>query len=143
MSKDLTMRVQTKEYMLFFLTCQFYEIHLWWQFELKSYFKKCSFYQFLLLKSVSSMLPTVMYKLQMAEVSLCVDIFLFSIYFNRTFRWTISSRMNKIQKFWNLGNDYYFILLYLFGLQTVAFKMHQVINKTIVWDSVWISEKCF
>ena len=51
--------------------------------------------------------------------------------------------MNKIQKFWNLGNDYYFTLVYLFGLQTVAFKMHQVINKTIVWDSVWISEKYF
>ena len=89
------------------------------------------------------MLPTVMYKLQMAEVSVCVDIFLFSIYFNGTFRRTISSQINKMQKFWNLGNDYYFTLVYLFGLQTVAFKMHQVINKTIVWDSVWISEKCF
>lgn len=66
--------------------------------------------------------------------------------------------MSKSQKFWNQGSGDYFALVSAFGLQIVAFKMHQVIYKSIIChlliarfncnicifqDFIWIGEKCF
>lgn len=153
------MRVQTKAYILFFLTYWFYKIHLKWQFELKSYFKKNVHYlNFFFQNHYHPGCQLWCINPKWLKFLYVYLPFLFPFTSTELSGRSHPFEWSKTQKFWNQGNGYYFAFVYASSLQIVAFKMHQVISKSIIChllingfnynicmleDFIWIGEKCF